>query len=125
MRYPKTMKVLTPRKLVPVRIPRVQHDQGFVMEDPQNIPLDQLADLIVDRLLQRPHRPDMGGAGREVQGPSGEPLPGLPDIPGSEVVPTLYRRSRLAIEGSELSQCIQYYATGDGNDNSVPHVALQ
>jgi len=95
------------------------------MEDPQNIPLDQLADLIVDRLLQRPRRPDIGGVGREVQGPSGEPLPGLPDIPGSEVVPTLYPRSRLAIEGIELSQSIQYYATGYGTDNSVPIVALK
>lgn len=95
------------------------------MSDLQKIALDQLADLIVDRLIRGPRFRDLGGAGREVFGPSGEPVPGLPEIPGSEVIPNLYPRTRLVIEGIELTQSIQHYGTGYGPDNSVPIVALK
>jgi hypothetical protein len=93
------------------------------MDGLDEIALNRLADLIVDRLRGR--LGPRGGAGLDVFGPSGEPVPGLPDLPGSEIVPNLFAGARLAIEGIELTQSIQHYGSGYGADNSVPIVALK
>ena len=73
--------------------------------------LDALADVIAARL------------GR---GPTGAPLPQLPELPfPPEELPDLLPRTRLVIQGLEFTQSTQHYGTGFGAENSVPLVALK
>ncbi len=77
--------------------------------------VDAIADRVLGRLTGRPNR-----------GPTGEPSPHLPDLPGGqEEIPSLVVRPRLRVQGLELTQSTQYYGTGYGAVNSVPIVALK
>src|SRR4029450_217571 len=81
--------------------------------------LEGFVDAIADRVLGKL-------TGRPNQGPTGEPAPQLPDLPGGRKdVPPLVFHPRLHIQGLELTQSTQYYGTGYGPDNSVPIVALK
>lgn len=81
--------------------------------------IDGLIDAIADRVIGKL-------AGRPNLGPSGEPLPHLPDLPWdrNEEVPRLVR-PRLRVQGLEITQSTQFYGTGYGAENSVPIVALK
>jgi hypothetical protein len=60
------------------------------------------------------------------QNPGGGPRPQLPEIPfPPEELPELLPRTKLVIQGLELTQSIQHYGTGHGAENSVPLVALK
>ena len=77
--------------------------------------VDAIADRVLGKLTGRPNR-----------GPTGEPLPQLPDLPpGQEEIPSLVVRPRLRLQGLELTQSTQFYGTGYGAENSVPIVALK
>ncbi len=79
--------------------------------------LDALIDAIADRVVGRLKGPTLG--------PTGEPVPGLPGLPGQrDDVPSLFH-PKLHVQGLELTQSIQYYGTGYGAENSVPIVALK
>jgi hypothetical protein len=80
--------------------------------------LDALVDAIAERVLARL-------TGRPARGPSGEPVPQLPDLPGGMMddLPFVIH-PRLRVQGLELTQSVQYYGTGYGAENSVPIVAL-
>ena len=81
--------------------------------------LEGLVDAIADRVLGKL-------TGRPNQGPTGEPLPQFPNLPGGrEEIPPLVVRPRLRLQGLELTQSTQYYGTGYGAHNSVPIVALK
>ena len=80
--------------------------------------LEGFVDAIADRVLGKLN-------GRLNQGPTGEPLPQLPDLPGRKDVLPLVVHPKLHVQGLELTQSIQYYGTGYGPDNSVPIVALK
>jgi hypothetical protein len=81
--------------------------------------LDALVDAIAERVLARL-------TGRPARGPSGEPVPQLPDLPGGMMddLPFVIH-PRLRVQGLELTQSVQYYGTGYGAENSVPIVALK
>jgi hypothetical protein len=81
--------------------------------------LDALVDAIADRVLGKL-------SGRPTRGPTGEPVPQLPDLPGGmrDDLP-LVVHPKLRVQGLELTQSTQYYGTGYGADNSVPIVALK
>ncbi|NWF74184.1 MAG: hypothetical protein HXY51_14255, partial [Nitrospirae bacterium] len=77
--------------------------------------VDAIADSVLGKLTGRPN-----------QGPTGEPMPQLPDLPwGRKDVPPLAFHPRLRVQGLEVTQSTQYYGTGYGPDNSVPIVALK
>jgi hypothetical protein len=86
------------------------------MIDPPALPdLDALADAIALRLLRGRPQP-------------GEPMPQLPPFPGwppGRVEPDLTLRTRLVIDGLELTQVTQHFRSPHGEDNSVPLVALK
>jgi hypothetical protein len=66
--------------------------------------VDAIADRVLGKLTGRPN-----------QGPTGEPLPQLPDLPwGRKDVPPLVVHSRLRVQGLEITQSTQYYGTGYG-----------
>jgi hypothetical protein len=84
--------------------------------------LHALADAIAIRLL----RASPAAYGPMPQGPGGGPRPQLPEIPfPPEELPELLPRTKLVIQGLELTQSIQHYGTGHGAENSVPLVALK
>lgn len=66
--------------------------------------------------------PDKGPGPFGPEGPGGQ-RPALP--PGLEQLPDLFPRTRLAIQGMELTQATQHYGTGHGDQNGVPLVALK
>lgn len=77
--------------------------------------LDALADAVALRLARGMPMP-------------GEPMPGLPqfpDWPPGQVEPEIARRTRLVIDGIELTQVTQHFRSRHGEDNSVPLVALK
>ncbi len=81
--------------------------------------LDAFMDAIADRVLGKL-------TGLHAQGPTGEPLPHLPGLPGGlEEVPQFNIRPTLRVQGLELTQSTQYYGTGYGGENSVPIIALK
>ncbi|MGD9740605.1 MAG: hypothetical protein AB7O56_11070 [Bauldia sp.] len=81
--------------------------------------LTALADAVAARILDRV--PALKGP----FGPTGEPMPQLPEIPGKWVEPPVLPKARLALEGLELTQSTQHYGTGYDDDNAVPLVALK
>ena len=81
--------------------------------------VDGLIDAIAERVLGKL-------TGRLNLGPSGEPLPQLPDWPfGRKHVEPLIVRPKLHVRGLELTQSTQYFGTGYGAENFVPIVALK
>jgi hypothetical protein len=77
--------------------------------------LDALADAVALRLARGMPMP-------------GEPMPGLPQLPGwppGQVEPDLARRARLVVDGLELTQVTQHFRSRHGEDNTVPLVALK
>ena len=81
--------------------------------------LEGLVDAIADRVLGKL-------VGRPIEGPTGDPVSPLPDLPwGREDSAPLAVHPRLRVQGLEVTQSTQYYGTGYGPENSVPIVALK
>lgn len=80
--------------------------------------LEGFVDAVADRVLGKLNV-------RLNQGPTGEPLPQLPNLPGRKDVLPRVVHPKLHAKGLELTQSIQYFGTGYGPDNSVPIVALK
>lgn len=89
----------------------------LVMENPQN--LQGFVNVLVERVLDKL-------SDRLNQGPTGEPIPPLPDIPfGPQDTWPRIVHPKLHIQGLEITQSTQYYGTGYGTNNAVPIVALK
>lgn len=86
--------------------------------------LDAIAARVIERLTSGAPLPLPGGPGPGPTGPSGE-QPALPFRPPREPLPDLFPRTRLAVQGMELTQATQHYGTGFGATNGVPLVALK